>query len=334
MYFVQKTTITGAKTRLGPRFATAHLDVITQTQRSFDCVQEYCHDSGKPSAAQCCLPFCFGTWPTGNTGNQGGAQLAQMTALMRERRPLTLLQLLDEGVEPAAVAGHMQYWQQMRRELQPTRGTKHRPWWVFLHSAESGTGKTFWVDCGGLEAWLQQLNATQGTNYSMDDVYVWQGGSGGNATWVTEDAIGKRIWIWPETAGQHCTMDACKTLIDRGPCRMQCKGGFVECLAEIHVWTTNFTLEEHWAKLKLERPDHWQRCYTALKRRLDEFGYFPDFRRFLREKRLEARLTQQGGLRVVEPTRRVEPEEIDTENMPPLRRTDSQSLAWYRAGAQ
>lgn len=338
VYFVSKTTITGAKQRLGALFATAHLDVITATQRSFECVQEYCHDSSKPSAAQCADPFCFGLWPTGTTGNQGGAHLQQLVALVRDgARSLT--HLINGGADIQAVAGHVHFLKEFIAEQDTPRSSDFVPLILYLCSRESGTGKSHWVWQGGFDAEMEK----RGLPYRSADIYVWQGDSGGSANWITPDARDAEVWLMEEACGQHCKPDLLKTAWDRGPCRMQYKGSFLQCKAKVWIVCTNFELDEHWPKLKLERPEVWERHYTALKRRLDEWGFRPDFRRFLREKRLERRLEAQGGLRIVPPTRRISPEPVEETDplehlLQPteghtLRRTDSDSRRWWEMRA-
>lgn len=314
----RKTTFTGLKNLLGPDWSTVNITVCTPNERSLERVQEYCNDPAKDTACQFCDMFRFGVLPSGTTGNQGGAELEHLTHLIRTQQVNSILSAIDNGADIKALAGHIPFFRCLLAEAEPKRGTDFTPRIYWLESAESGTGKSHWVSNGGLEFELEKINLTLPSDkkpYSMDDCYYWAANTGGYAGWVTEDARAKRIWIMEEACGQYASPDGQKRLWDRGPYRMQCKGGFVECCAEIFVVTTNFGLDQWWPKLKEEHPDQWERQYTAVKRRLDEWGITPNFRLFLRQKRLERRLTQEGGIRVREPTRRISPEPMQDDSM-------------------
>lgn len=304
-----KTTFTGMKAKLGgDAWRTAKFVICTEEERSLQRVEEYCNDPAKRdgTAVQACDMFRFGVPPTGKTGNQGPSELENLVGVLRAQGPLSILQAIDAGANVPALAGHMQFYKALCEELDVPRGSNFTPQIYWLCSSESGTGKTHWVNNGGLAEVLAAKDM------SMDDVFFWQGDSGGSANWITHRARGKRCWVMEEARGQHCTPDMLKTCWDRGPCCLQGKGFFVECHAEIWVIMTNFELEEWFGKLKMTAPDTWERHYTALKRRLTEWGVRPNFKTYLRQKRLEKRLTEQGGLRVLAPTRRITPEPMQS----------------------
>lgn len=300
----KKITLPGLKNVLSSTAACwnrSHLVMCTATERSLDCVKEYCYDDEKDSKADFVEKFMIGTFPSGNTGNQRGAQLEQLRERIMEGASLRELALAGD-VPLDLLAPNMRFIDRMTEEFRPRRNLQQDPVWIYMFSAESGTGKTYWVEKGGLEAWSNG-------KYTFDDVYTWSSETGGNARWITPEASSKRVWHLQEFSGNHCRQDAFKEMIGRGPYRVQGKGIFVECLAEVIITTSNFDIEECWADLKAEKPDIWERNMVAIRRRLRDFGHTPNFRLYLRNARLMERYMQAQQEQGAGPTpsRRISP---------------------------
>lgn len=264
---------------------TFNFTVATETERSLKFLEEeYCNNPQKEGVSDTTDFFRFGVFPTGKPGNANKDDMLQQL-----KGGKTLKRHIEDGTDLDMLIKCQRLIQFAERAFGAKRGTDFAPRIIWLCSKESGTGKSFYVLNGGLE---------KDYGIKLDDCYFWNGSTGGSTGWVTEDAIGKHVWVMQEACGQHCTPDALKELWDRGPAQMQCKGGMVECLAHTWVITTNFDLDEWWGKLKIDNPDKWERHMVALRRRLQEWGCYPNFKAYLRNHRLEQRMTEQGGLRV------------------------------------
>lgn len=301
----RKITLTGLKALLSAKagcWNRCHVVVCTETERSLAKVKEYCYDDDKESKAAFVEKYMIGTFPSGSTGNQRGAELESL----RERlvTGTSLRELVQSGDVPlAALSTHMRFIDRCEEEFSPKRQLQQDPVWIFMQG-ESGAGKTFWIEKGGLEAW------SNGKYKYPDDVYTWTGHTGGNANWITKEATAFKVWHMVEMDGDsHGHQNMVKNLVDRGPCRVQGKGYFVECLAEVIITTSNLPLNQWWAKQKQEHPDVWERHMAAINRRFNEFGYVPNFRLWLRSARLAQRLVAPQGEAgpSAPPTRRISP---------------------------
>lgn len=264
----------------------------TDEERSLQRVEEYCNDPQKDSADDGTDMFKFGVFPTGKKGNQGGAVIESLRPRLLAGESFTSF-LNDGSIPLEELSRHRGLFLECEKRCMPERGYDFDPIWFHLHSEDSGVGKGHWVQNGGLEA------ATGGKYKFPDDVYKFCANTGGNANWVTHKAAQCEVWWLDEWNGEsHCRQDGFKQLVDRGPFVFQGKGFTVPCMAKVIITTSNFSLEECWPTVKKDNPEVWERNMIAIRRRFREFGQTPNFRLFLREKRLERRLTEQGGLRV------------------------------------
>lgn len=315
LVFKKRQSITACKTQLGSWATIMNFTVATESERSLQTVEEYVNDPHKDGVSHEEDSFRFGIFPDGKPGKTD-------TEFIRKQclDGKTLKRFIQEGeLDMDQLVKYQRIIQYSERAFAQVRGTDFTPRIIWLESAESGTGKSFYVLQGGL---LQDFGI------SLDDCYFWNGSTGGSTGWVDEGAIGKTCWIMQEAAGQHCTPHALKDLWDRGAMQMQCKGGMVQCLATTWVITTNFSLREWWGKLKLDKPEEWERHMTALERRVREWGVRPNFKGYLRNWRLEQRLTQQGGLKV-RANGQLELRRITPEPVIPMDATDFEGMSQH-----
>ena len=301
LVFKDRNSIVACKNKLGGAFDHMHFVVASESQRSLQCVEDYCQDQHKEGVSQTTDPFCFGIMPSGKVGKTDTEHIRQQLLAGKSFKDF----IRDGELDLDQLCKYQRILQYGERAFGATRGTDFTPRIIWLESAESGTGKSFYVLQGGLEA---------DYGIKLEDCYFWNGSTGGSTNWVDEGAIGKTVWIMQEARGQHCTPDALKDLWDRGPMQMQCKGGMVQCLAHTFVVTTNFKMREWFQKLKLDQPEQWERHMVALERRLNEWGVRPNFKGYLRNWRLEQRLAAAGGLTIrgPSPSRRITPERMDS----------------------
>lgn len=273
----KKVTITGFKALLGDSWSSCHLEVCTDTQRSLQCVEEYCNDPYKDSADDHSDLYRFGVFPTGNAGAQTLDDLRKQLVAGASLKRL----IEDGGAELELLSKHQRFIETCQKIFGEKRDPKVAPR-IWILTGPSGTGKSFW--------WKQKFG--EGPN-----VYRWSLNSGGNSTWVTDLAIGAKVWVIEEFSGQ-VQPDLIKEICDYGTPQVQSKGNYVNCCATDIVITSNFEVEEWWGKLKAERPEAWERHMTAIRRRFQEFETKVDYRQTLRNFRLQQRLEAAGGVQV------------------------------------
>jgi hypothetical protein len=239
--------------------------------------------------------FLEGTWPSGKSGNQGGCEVQELMEALEEHGPMSIRAALRAGVQPGPLSRHLRLWDRASAEYQEARSLKPDEFEVHVLIGPPGTGKSCYV----------------AHNYPKEDVYRWDLSNGGNTCWVTLAALGKPIWILPEW---RCGMpfELFLRVCDLYPLTLQYKGGELQCCARKVVIESNWEIPTWYGGLKEKDPNGWESNMAALHRRLKPkadggFGVYPNYRTWFHQFKLEERLTQQGGLRVVPPTRRITP---------------------------
>ena len=297
LYTKKKTTVAGVKAKLDtlPRIKGSHIVVCTESERSLACVKDYCYDRDKQSAFQEAEMFMEGTWPTGKPGNQGACEVQELMDALEEHGPMSIRTALRAGVQAGPLSRHLRLWDRASAEYQEERSLTPAEFEVHVLIGEPGTGKSCYV----------------AHNYPKEDVYRWDLSNGGNTCWVTLAALGKSIWVVPEF---RCDMPfgLLLRLCDLYPLTLQYKGGEMQCCARTIVLESNWEIPTWYAGMKEKDPAGWELNMAALNRRLKPkaeggFGVYPNYRTWFHQFKLEERLTQQGGLRVVPPTRRIIP---------------------------
>jgi len=276
--FTKKITIVGGKRLLGDAWRTAKFCEATDEERSLECVQLYCNNPHKDSVDHESDMYNFGVFPSGKTG---------AAATLEDIRPAllngtTLKRLIQGGdVSFDVLSKHLRIIEKCESLFDKGRDGTVTPK-VYILIGESGTGKSWWWN----------------NKFDPEDVYVFNTNNGGGAQWATADAAGKGVWVLEEFRG-GLAMQAFLQAIDRWQYKFQIKGGHVQCMAHTFVICSNVEVEDWWGKMKLEQPSLWETNMGAVRRRLTEFGERPNFKRELRNWRLEQRLAGAGGIEVV-----------------------------------
>lgn len=309
-----RCTVTGLKRLLPDEWNTLHGEVCTENERSLQCVEEYCNDPAKPDGTACQFVdmFRFGIFPSGKPGAE---KLEDIKDQLLNGTFKNLQDVIEKsGLELDTISRHQKFFDALWEIYGRGRSGEQRPY-GFILIGPSGTGKSFWWKMGGLKAALEAKGIdTSGMDIRDGgrDVYKFNLTAGGYVTFVTKQMAGKIICIIEEFNGQF-PKDLFKQILDYGQVQLQGKGFFMNLDAWIFVFTSNHEIRQWWPNAKEKNPEAWERDMEAVERRIKEFCEFPNYKLYRRSWLLEQRLIQQGGLRIVGPTRRITPEPMETD---------------------
>ena len=140
----------------------------------------------------------------------------------------------------------------------------------------SGSGKTWYV-----RKWCTD------NNYKS---YTLPLDAGGSSMFVTPEAGEADCLILEDFRGQGLTMTQFLNLVDRGPFKLQTKGGWVNIKAHMFAITSNEDPESWWPKLKIDQPERWEANMKAVRRRIQEWFTMPHYKLAFRAWQLEKRM--------------------------------------------
>lgn len=314
-----KQTFTSMKNALGDAWTSSNFTICTAEERSLERVKAYCNDANKPSADKETQMFSYGTFPSGKPGRP---KLESFLDVIQQYDSVADLAL--SGEIPLGILNNSL---KLVQELQAAKLQKPRALdkiRVIVIQGAPGTGKTQYV------------------KFFHKDAVQWQVGNGASATWASvRVAKADKLWL-EEFYGQGLTPEQLLRLCDSGEFTYRLPGGTeVQFQASTIVITTNAHPRDWYAGLKEKHTAAWQRWYEAFMSRCctpgaprpDDvhnanwrnrgWGEWPDYQKAVsdefakqateaRDAALLARLTQQGGLRIVGPSRRITPQRAES----------------------
>lgn len=259
-----KTTLTGLKKGLGSWFVEAHFVPATETQRSTDCVRDYCQkDETRLTGA---TPFEYGVY---SPGRAGARSLDDLRSMLGTAGCATWEEAIESGIPWDLLGRSHTFVKEVLQLRAPRRSPDCQPRFIRL-IGESGTGKTWYV------------------HKHFPEAYWWtMAGTGG--FWITIDAAGKSVIVLDDYRS-WIPFGILLRCIDRGRLTLPCKGGQVEICATTWIFTSNLPMREWYAKMRDEHPVEWEVNMKALERRFNDFGEEPDYHAEYKSWRAEQRV--------------------------------------------